>query len=152
MSLPIRDIEQIKTTQTACIPFGDNTTPSVYVIHDIGPTGTFWTGVVSSVKASIEIVEPSEVASLTIEDSSDLPYRILRPIPVIIEKDDDCVIASFNEANIHASGDDASNAMTNLKSYIGDVFEEFLQIGRERLGPGPRRELAILEQYVQEHP
>lgn len=79
-------------------------------------------------------------------------YDILRPIPIVVEQNEDSFVASFVAANLHASGESISEAFDNLKSYIGDVFEELSQIGRARLGPGPRRELAILEQYVQEHP
>ena len=92
---------------------------------------------------------PSQSQLLT-ESEPDLNYEILRPIPVVIEENDSRFIASFGEANIHSSGETASEALNNLKSYIGDIFEEFLAIGRERLGPGPSRELTILEKYIQE--
>lgn len=86
------------------------------------------------------------------ETEPGLTYDLLRPIPVVIEQNDENFVASFTDANIHTSGETASEAFNNLKSYIGDVFDELLAIGRERLGPGPRRELTVLEQYIQEHP
>jgi predicted RNase H-like HicB family nuclease len=89
-----------------------------------------------------------ESRSYTIEDSSGLDYEILRPIPVVLEKDEDCVVASFNEANIHASGDTFDEAIDNLASYIGDVLDEFLTLGEEVLGAGPRQELAVLSIYI----
>lgn len=101
---------------------------------------------------TIYVFSPSSFSQsyLLDETEPELTYDILRPIPVVVEQNDDYFVASFTDANIHASGETALEALDNLKSYVGDVLEEFLGIGSERLGPGPARELAVLEQYVQE--
>jgi predicted RNase H-like HicB family nuclease len=122
--------------------------------RDIGPTGTVWDDTeiffLHSPQSSPEPFSPVFASlSLTIEDSSGLNYEIQRPIPVVIEEDEGCAIASFNEANIHASGDTMPQALANLKTYIGDVLDELLAVDFAVLGSRLRGDLAVLQTYIQ---
>jgi hypothetical protein len=74
-------------------------------------------------------------------------YTVLRPIPVKIRKSDDSYIASFDEANIHASGETWSDAALSLKSLILDIYDSLIT-ETAPLGPGPKRQLATLLRYV----
>lgn len=74
-------------------------------------------------------------------------YKALQPIPVRIEKSGDAYVASFEEANIHASGETWASAALALKSLILDIYDSL--IGETAaLGPGPKRQLATLLRYV----
>ena len=57
-------------------------------------------------------------------------------------------IASFFDANIHASGDTEEEAFRNLKSLILDTFDSLSAEPAHRLGPEPTRQLAVLRQFV----
>lgn len=90
-------------------------------------------------------------------DSGELPleltaigpnHELSRPIPIVVESCDGEFIASFVEANVHASGESRREAIRDLQSYIGDVYDEFVALGAERLGPGPREEFAAMQFYI----
>jgi len=86
---------------------------------------------------------PEKILVLDLEKG----YKALRPIPVKIQKADDSYTASFEEANIHASGDSWSDAARNLKSLILDIYDSLIT-ETAVLGPGPKRQLATLLRYV----
>ncbi|MEK6300293.1 MAG: hypothetical protein AABO41_06195 [Acidobacteriota bacterium] len=123
-------------------------TPST-PISDIGPTGTVWRATeILVLSSSAAVPQSSEFLSFTLGDFPNSAYQVLRLIPVVVEMDEGCIVASFNEANIHASGDTINQAVANLRSYIGDVFDEFSELGADALGPGPKREFATLQSYI----
>jgi predicted RNase H-like HicB family nuclease len=145
---PLSDVrvKQVKTGTPIQVVTADLTAMSGVVLN---------TALASDTKTTTPMIflPPSLTLSYILASGvSGIGYSILRPIPVVVEQNENSFVASFVAANLHASGESISEAFDNLKSYIGDVFEELSQIGRQRLGPGPRRELAILEQYVQERP
>lgn len=127
-------------------------TPAI-TCFDVGPTGTVWGDTEIFLLPAQPSHEPSSAIfaslSFTIENASGLSYKILRPIPVVVEEDEGCAIASFNEANIHASGDTMPQALANLKTYIGDVLDELMAVDFEVLGSGLRGDLAVLQVYIQ---
>lgn len=75
-------------------------------------------------------------------------YKVLMPIPVKIVHSGDSFLASFEEANIHASGETWSGAALNLKSLILDIYDSLIT-ETAPLGPGPKRQLATLLRYVE---
>lgn len=76
------------------------------------------------------------------------PYSLLRPIEVLVEQVDDSFVASFFDANISASGDNQQEAFDNLKSFVLDIYDSLLAESPERLGPEPKRQLAVLESFL----
>ena len=93
--------------------------------------------------ALIDLVSSLEILLTELEKG----YKALQPIPVKIRKSDDSYIASFEEANIHASGQTWSDAALSLKSLILDIYDSLIT-ETAPLGPGPRRQLATLLRYV----
>jgi hypothetical protein len=75
-------------------------------------------------------------------------YQALRAIPAKIEQVGDSFVASFEEANIHASGETWSSAALNLKSLILDVYDS-LTSETAALSRPAKRQLATLLRYVQ---
>ena len=75
-------------------------------------------------------------------------YELLRPITVAISDDGDGFMATFHDANISTTGDTEQEAFENLKSLILDVFDSLEREPPERLGPEPRRQLAVLRSFL----
>lgn len=87
--------------------------------------------------------------STVISALPDTPYTLLRPIPVHLEPGEDGGwTASFDEANIGMPGGDPEDARQMLADDIVETFALFLA-EEETLGPGPKRQLAVLKQYLQ---
>jgi predicted RNase H-like HicB family nuclease len=76
------------------------------------------------------------------------PYEASPPALVVIQRSEDAFVASFFDANIHASGDTEEEAFRNLKSLILDIFESLSGEPPGRLGPEPKRQLAVLRQLI----
>jgi hypothetical protein len=86
--------------------------------------------------------------SLAITSFAPEPFSLLRPIEALVEPIDDTFVASFFDANISASGDNQREAFDNLKSFILDTYESLHAEPPERLGPEPRRQLAVLDSFL----
>jgi hypothetical protein len=80
------------------------------------------------------------------------PFSLLRPIKVLIERVDDTVVVSFFDANLSASGDNQPEAFDNLKSLILDTYDSLRAESPERLGPEPKRQLAVLDSFLKKAP
>lgn len=77
------------------------------------------------------------------------PYSLVRPIETLIEPTQDFFVASFSDANVSASGDNQQEAFDNLKGLILDVYDSLRAEPPDRLGPEPKRQLAVLESYLE---
>ncbi len=94
---------------------------------------------------------PSEsffVGRFLIPNPNDDSFRFVHPIPVsVITSDNECHVATFQEANVSASGETQFDAVDSLVSLITDVFS-FLNDNSAHLGPEPARQLEVLRKYV----
>jgi hypothetical protein len=77
------------------------------------------------------------------------PYSLVRHIETLIEPIADSFVASFSDANVSASGDNQQEAFDNLKSLILDVYDSLHAESPSRLGPESKRQLAVLESYLE---
>jgi predicted RNase H-like HicB family nuclease len=75
-------------------------------------------------------------------------YSLVRPVEVLIEPVGDSFVASFFDANISTSGDDPQEALDNLKDLILDVYDSLRMESSKRLGPEPKKQLAVLESFL----
>ena len=76
------------------------------------------------------------------------PYVLIRPLLVVVQQSEEGYTASFFDLNIHASGDTEEEAFRNLKALILDVFDSLLEEPPARLGPEPKRQLAVLREFI----
>ena len=77
------------------------------------------------------------------------PYQLSSPISVTVEEDGTgSFVASFFDANIGTSGENEQEAFENLKSLILDVFDSLNREAPAKLGPEPRRQLAVLRRFI----
>jgi hypothetical protein len=75
-------------------------------------------------------------------------YTVRRPIPVkYTEASDTDIEASFEEANIAISGNSRQDAYQALIEEILTAFDDW-SVGESALGPGPRRQFAVLRSYL----
>ncbi len=76
------------------------------------------------------------------------PYEATRPMLVVVQPSEGGFTASLFDANIHSAGDTEEEAVRNLKSLILDVFDNLSTEAPENLGPQPRRQLAVLQEFI----
>ena len=80
--------------------------------------------------------------------SLEAPFNVIKPISVIIRKIDDSFVASFEEANVNASGDTKDEAISNLRKYLIDLFDSLNTQQPNTLGPALKRDLESMKQYI----
>ena len=98
-------------------------------------------------KGAAQVFEPGAMA-VEITTFAPEPYELRRPLLIILQREDQGFIAGFFDANIHASGDTEEEAFRNLKSLILDVFDSLRAESPENLGPEPKRQLAVLREFI----
>jgi hypothetical protein len=73
--------------------------------------------------------------------------KVLKPFEIAIEAIDNGFVSSFSDANINASGDSADEALDNLISMIGDLYQLFAEEVNQ-LGPEPTLQYSILQKHL----
>lgn len=78
------------------------------------------------------------------------PYEVIKPFYVVVRQtdDDDEISACFTEANIRTYGSNEHEAVENLKSLTLDVFDNLASKPSKKLGPGPAKQLALLQEFI----
>lgn len=76
------------------------------------------------------------------------PYEVLRPLFAVVTQSEEQFIASFFDANVHASGDTQEEALTHLKSLVLDTFDSLARESPDTLGPESQRQLAVLREFI----
>lgn len=111
-----------------------------------------WTGqtaqVLNLLRELSNAQQKAPAMTLHINSLQPEPYKLLQPIPVLVQARDEEWVASFYDANLHASGDTEQEAFDNLRSLILDVFESLTEEKAE-LGVEPARQIAILRTYLE---
>ena len=97
-----------------------------------------WTGSLELLRSYVDWITdlPSEKFSLT-ED-----------IPVMYERGEGGEwVASFQEANIHVSGENQTDAFETLRNYINKTFDILLR-EEKNLAPVAEKQLSVLKSYI----
>jgi len=74
--------------------------------------------------------------------------KLSASIPVVIQFNGDDYIASFFDANIHASGDTDQEAFDGLRERVIEVFKILDSHDPAKLGPEPKKQLAVLRSLI----
>jgi len=74
--------------------------------------------------------------------------RLLKNIPVSIAYNDDDYIATFFDAGISTTGDTPQEAMWNIADLLILKFHRLSEIPECSLGSGPKRQLAVLREFI----
>ena len=76
------------------------------------------------------------------------PLTLRHPIFVVVQPEGDEFSATFFDANINASGDTQTEAVDNLKEILVSAYRRLFDLGESKLGPGPRKQLAVLRTII----
>jgi len=107
---------------------------------------------VSELKSQFNALAVAKTRIVPINTFTPNPYDLLKPVLVSVQAVEDEFEAGWFDANIHTTGENEEEAVSNLKSLILDYFEIFTNEPSEKLGIEPKRQLAILNQYIQKRP
>ena len=77
------------------------------------------------------------------------PYSLKRTLFVVVQPEGNEFSATFFDANINASGDTQVEAIFNLKDILVSTYRRFSSLGEAKLGPGPRKQLAVLQDVLE---
>ncbi len=75
-------------------------------------------------------------------------YDVIQPITVVVSPCADEFEAGIVDINTYSTGDTLEEAVTNLKSYLLDLFDRYCETPDEQLGPEPLRQKAYLLSHV----
>jgi hypothetical protein len=107
---------------------------------------------VDGLEMRMQKLESLQTKIIPIDSFAPEPYVILKPILVAVHAIEDEFEASWFDANIHFSGGNEEEAVSNLKGLILDCFDRFSGKTPEQLGPEPVRQLAVMREYIQKRP
>lgn len=75
------------------------------------------------------------------------PIEVFRDLLAVVQFEEGAWLASFIDANIHASGEDQQDALDELRETIAARFLLFTK-NEHSLGDEPRRQLAVLRNFM----
>jgi hypothetical protein len=76
------------------------------------------------------------------------PFELRKEIKAVIEESEDEYIASFYDANVSAGGCTQQEALDNLKENLLSRFDYLESLPAKKLGPGPKKQLAVLREFI----
>lgn len=103
---------------------------------------------VRSLTEQVKKLRESEIYIVPVETLYPEPFLLKRPFHVVVCEDDQDAVATFFDANLGMSGDNAEEAVRNLKAVIVDTFDQYEEY-EAVLGPEPARQLAVLREFIQ---
>lgn len=89
----------------------------------------------------------SQSRIIPIDSFAPKPLISLKTIHAVVAFDDGAYVASFLDANINSSGDSELVAVEMLKEMIASAFVLFEE-EEDKLGVEPRRQLAVLREFI----
>ena len=92
---------------------------------------------------------PPLTAVVPITSFAPEPFVVSRPMSVVIQPLDGEHLATFFDANLNASGETQEEAFANLKDVMLATFQMLERMTDSQLGPGPRRQRAVLLECLQ---
>jgi hypothetical protein len=105
-----------------------------------------YTFTIRSARAS----NPEPSRALDVQVTSIPGFLVKKAIPVRLTKsDDDEYVASFSAANVAITGDSGTDALMLFKEHLAAVFR---LLRKSKLGPEPKKQLNLLEEYIGEEP
>lgn len=100
----------------------------------------------SELRARVARLEEHQTIIVPVETFDPEPYDLVRPFSVVAEPVDGEFIATFYDANLSASGDTTTEAVSNLKNVILSTFE--LLTTEKKLGVAMARQKAVLGSII----
>jgi hypothetical protein len=104
--------------------------------------------VVNDFERRIHRLESVQTKVVPINTFAPEKYELLKPILVSVFFVEGGFEAGWFDANIHTSGDNEEEAVSNLKSLILDFFDSFSKEPLEKLGVEPKRQLSVINAFI----
>jgi hypothetical protein len=104
---------------------------------------------VQSLEEKLSQVALGAVCPTCISSFADEPYDLIRPIPVTVQEVEEGVfVATFLDANVSMTGETLPESVRELADYLLDLYDRLNELSSDELGPGPSRQLAVLNQFI----
>lgn len=101
-----------------------------------------------SLKKKLQRLEQGQCLIVPITTFAPEPFDLLQEIKVVVRPSDEEFLASFFDANVNAAGSTETDAVQNLKDVMLGLFDYLEVQPAKRLGPGPKRQLEVLRQFI----
>jgi predicted RNase H-like HicB family nuclease len=102
------------------------------------------------IQERVQQLELISVCVIPVQSLAPEPYGIRKPLQVSISTCHGEFIASFPDAHISASGESFPEALDNFKDVMLTTFQLLSNENTRKLGKIPRRQLAVLREFLQE--
>ena len=100
-------------------------------------------------KSRLDDFERSRSLLVPIDTFAPEPFEVVKSFQVVVRPVEDEFIATFFDANLSAAGATPEEAVYNLKDVILATFDALTDHKEEELGPGPARQIRVLQQFLQ---
>ena len=98
-------------------------------------------------KQRLEMLETQGApCQLEIHTFAPEPYRVKKPIPVVVRAHEGEFLASFLDANVNASGETAHEAFEAVKALMLDMLDHLSR--QPMLGPKLATRLSVLREFI----
>lgn len=101
-----------------------------------------------ALKKQVKQLRNGQAFTVTIETLAPEPFVLKKPLRVVVRPSDGDYIATLFDANLGMSADTPEEAVEGLKLVIVDTFDLY-ETNEACLGPGPRRQMAVLRESIQ---
>jgi hypothetical protein len=93
-------------------------------------------------------LESAQTKIVPINTFAPEPYELLKTFLVSVQSVEGGFEAGWYDANIHTTGENEEEAVSNLKSLILDFFDSLSKESQEKLGIEPKRQLAVIRIFI----
>jgi hypothetical protein len=93
-------------------------------------------------------LESAQTKIVPINTFAPEPYELLKTFLVSVQSVEGGFEAGWYDANIHTTGENEEEAVSNLKSLILDFFDSLSKESQEKLGIEPKRQLAVIRTFI----
>ena len=93
-------------------------------------------------------LESAQTKIVPINTFAPEPYELLDTFLVSVQSVEGGFEAGWYDANIHTTGENEEEAVSNLKSLILDFFDSLSKEHHEKLGIEPKRQLAVIKTFI----
>ncbi len=106
----------------------------------------------SELKSQLNALAAAKTRIVPIATFAPELYEVLKPILVSVQAVEDEFEAGWYDANIHTTGENEEEAVSNLKSLMLDYFDSLSKEPAEKLGIEPTRQLAVIKTFIKKSP
>lgn len=77
------------------------------------------------------------------------PYKLMEHLTAVVTPSGEDFEAALYDINVYASGDNEEEAVSNLRSYLLDLFDHYSECPDDTLGPEPLKQKRFLVSRIE---